>query len=202
MLQPFAGQRRPAGGAAEQEPARARVGRRPDQVADALEAEHRVVDEERNRVDAVGGVRGAGGDERRHRARLGDALFEDLPVLRFLVIEERVHVDRLVELADVGVDADGAEERLHAERARLVRHDRHDELADFLVAQQLRQHPHEHHRRGRLAPLGALEELLEHVARATPASASTRTVREGTKPPSALRRSRRYSSSGLSSAGR
>ena len=56
VLQPFAGQRRAAGRAAKQEPARARVGGRPDQVADALHAEHRVVDEERNRVDAVGRV--------------------------------------------------------------------------------------------------------------------------------------------------
>ena len=119
-----------------------------------------------NRVDAVRRVGGAGGDERRHRSRFGDPLFEDLAVLGFLVIQERVHVDRLVALADVRVDADGAEERFHAERARLVGDDRHDEVADFLVAQQLRQHPHEHHRRRRLAPFGALVELLEDVARA------------------------------------
>jgi hypothetical protein len=64
-----------------------------------------------------------------------------------------VHVDRLVLLADVRVDADRAEQRLHAEGARLVRDDRHDQLADLLVAQQLRQQPHEHHRGRRLAAL-------------------------------------------------
>ena len=90
-------------------------------------------------VHAVRGVGGAGGDERRHRAGLGDALFENLAVLRFAVVEQRVRVDRLVELADVRIDADLAEQRVHAERARLVGDDRHDALADLLVAQQLRQ---------------------------------------------------------------
>ena len=156
MLQSFAGERRAAGRAAEQEAAAARIGGGPDEVADALEAEHRVEDEERNRVDAVRRVRRAGGDPRRNRSGLGDAFFENLPVLRFLVVEQRRHVDRLVELADARVDADRAEERLHAERPRFVRHDRHDELADLLVAQQLRQHLHEHHRRRGLAAVGAL----------------------------------------------
>ena len=166
VLQPFTRQRRPAGGAAEQEPARARVGGGPHQVADALHAEHRVVDEERDRVDAVRGVGAARGDERGDRARLGDAFLEDLPFLRFLVVEQRVHVDRLVELTDVRVDADLPEERLHAERARLVGDDRHDELADFLVAQHLRQHPHERHRRRRLAAFAALVEFGEELREA------------------------------------
>ena len=127
--------------------------------------------------------------------------FEDLAVLRFLVVEQRVHVDRLVELADVRVDADRAEQRFHAERARLVGDDRHDQLADLLVAQQLRQHPHEHHRRRGLAPVGALVELLEQPSRASTA-ARRLTSRSAPKPPSALRRSRMYCSSGLSSGGR
>ncbi|MNI68785.1 hypothetical protein D3C73_1244980 [compost metagenome] len=61
MLQAFA----PQGGASrrgpEQETPGALVGRRPDQVTDALEAEHRVVDVERQHrqvVHAVGGGRG------------------------------------------------------------------------------------------------------------------------------------------------
>ena len=96
---PFAGQRRASGGAAHEEPAASHVGSRPDQVADTLEAEHRVINEERNRVDAVIGIGGAGCDERAHRAGFGDSFFENLPVLRFLVVEERVHVDGFVELA-------------------------------------------------------------------------------------------------------
>ena len=86
-------------------PARAHVRRGPDEVADALEAEHRVVDEERNRVDAVRRVRRARGDERRHRSGFGDPFLENLAVLRFVVIEQHVAVDRLVELADARIDA-------------------------------------------------------------------------------------------------
>ena len=62
------------------------------------------------------------------------------------------------------VNADLAEQRLHAEGARLVRDNRHHELADLLVLQQLRQHLDEDHRRRRLALGGALAELLEGVA--------------------------------------
>jgi hypothetical protein len=104
---------------------------------------------------------------------------ENLAVGRFLVIEQRIHVDRLVGLADVRVDADGAEQRLHAEGARFVGDDRDDQPPELLVAQHLRQQPHEHHRRRRLAPLGALVELLEELA-GTGGSASARTLRVGT----------------------
>ena len=59
----------PAAGAepvfsAEQEAARHLVGRGPQPVAGALEAEHRVEDVDRDHRLAVGGVRGAGGGER------------------------------------------------------------------------------------------------------------------------------------------
>ena len=59
VLQAFARQRGAPGGAADQEPAAAHVGGGPDQVADALESEHRVVDEERDRIDPVIGIGGA-----------------------------------------------------------------------------------------------------------------------------------------------
>ena len=51
VLQAFAVERGAAGGAAEQEALGPAVGGGPDQVADPLEAEHRVVDEQRNHVD-------------------------------------------------------------------------------------------------------------------------------------------------------
>ena len=73
--------------------------------------------------------------------------------------------------------------------------------ADVLVAQQLRQQPHEHHRRRRLAAFGALVEFLEELAARAPGAAALRTCARGTKPPSALRRSRMYCVSTLSSAG-
>ena len=101
MLQTFAGERRAPGRPAEHEAARPRVAGGPDQIPDPLEPEHRVINEERNGVDAVGGVSGAGGDERRHRSGFGDAFLEDLAVRRFLVIQKRVHIDRLVDLPDM-----------------------------------------------------------------------------------------------------
>ena len=62
VLQALAVQRRAAGGAAEQEAARRGVAGRPGQVADALEAEHRVVDVERDHRHVGGAVRRRGGD--------------------------------------------------------------------------------------------------------------------------------------------
>ena len=101
----------------------------------------------------------------RHRARFGDAFFENLPVLGFLVVEQRVHIDRFVILADAGIDADLPEERFHTERARLIGHNRNDKLALFRIAQQLGQQPHKHHRGGNFATVGALVELLEMSVR-------------------------------------
>ena len=166
VLQALAVQRRPPRGAAEQEAARPHVAGRPDQVADPLEAEHRVVDVERDRVDRVRRVRRARGDERRHRSGLGDPLFEDLPVLGFLVVEQLIAVDRVVQLAGRRVDADLPEQRLHAEGARLVGDDRHHQLAELLVAQHLRQHAHERHRRRDGAAVRAVQELRERLVEA------------------------------------
>ena len=163
MLEAFAGQRGAAGSAAEQEAADAHVGGGPDQVADALEAEHRVKNKKRNRVDAVRGVGGAGGDERRHRAGLGDAFFENLAVFGFLVVEQRVHVDRLVELADAGIDSHCAEERFHAEGASFVRDDGHDQFAEFRIAQQLPQDGDEGHGGGDFAAIAAGGKFLERL---------------------------------------
>ncbi len=70
MLQAFAVERGATGGAAEQEAFGPHVGRGPDQIADPLEAEHRVVDEERNHVDAVRAIGRAGGIEATTSSRL------------------------------------------------------------------------------------------------------------------------------------
>src|ERR1035438_1788053 len=120
MLQAFARQRRSSRRAADQETTAAHVRRRPDQVADALQSEHRVINKEGNRIDAMIGIRGTGGHERAHRSRLSDALFQNLSVLRLLVIEQHIHIDRLIELADARIDPDLAEERLHAESASFI----------------------------------------------------------------------------------
>ena len=54
--------------AAQQESLGAYIARRPDQIPDALEAEHRIVNEERYHIYAVRSVGGTGCDERRHRS--------------------------------------------------------------------------------------------------------------------------------------
>src|SRR5712675_1806432 len=135
VLQAFAGKRGAPGGATEEETSRTHIGSGPDEVGDALKAEHRVINEERNSVDAVGGVSGARGDERGHGAGFGDSLFENLAVFGFLVVHQGVDVDRLIFLANAGIDASGAEERFHAEGAGFVWNDRNYELADFGIAQ-------------------------------------------------------------------
>ena len=201
VLQALAVERRAPGGAAEQEPARAAVAGGPGEVADPLEAEHRVVDVERDRRDAVVGVRRARGDPGGHRAGLVDALLEHLAVLVLAVEHQLVAVLGRVELADLAEDAELAEHALHAERARLVGHDRDDVLADLLVAQDRREDPDERHRRRDLAVAGAVELALERGQ--LRASAATRALRRraGSEPPSAARRSRMNSTSGESSGG-
>ena len=62
VLQSFTGQSRPPGGAADQEAPRLHVASRPYEIANALEAEHRVVNVERHHRDIVIGIRGASRD--------------------------------------------------------------------------------------------------------------------------------------------
>ena len=68
---------------------------------------------------------------------------------------------RLVELAFGRVDAELPEHALHAERARFVRDDGHDALADVFVARQGGEQPHEGHGGGYSALARALQLLLE-----------------------------------------
>ena len=87
MLQAFAVQRGAAGSRAEQKALGPDVARQPEQIADALRTEHRVINVKRNHRHAVRGVARAGGDERRHRTGLGDAFLENLAVLGFVIID-------------------------------------------------------------------------------------------------------------------
>jgi len=146
MLEALSVQRSAAAGCAEEEALGLDVASEPHLVADALEAEHRVVSVEGNHVHAVRGVSRARRDERRHRAGLGDAFFENLSVLGLVVVEQGFLIHRLVELALVRVDADLAEERVHAERARLVRDDGDDVAADGGVLEQATEQADEGHR--------------------------------------------------------
>jgi hypothetical protein len=115
----------------EQEAARAHVAGLPGQVAHALQAEHRVVDVERDHRHVVRAVRGGRGDPAGHRAAFVDAFLQHLAVLVLAVVHQLVGVLRLVQLAHLAEDAELAEHAFHAEGARLRRHDRHDALADL-----------------------------------------------------------------------
>ncbi len=156
VLQAFAVQRGTPGGAAQQETASLGIAGRPGQVADALEAEHRIEDVDRQHrlvVVAVGGTRR---DERGEGAGFVQAFLQDLTILFFAVIHHLVAVDRLVQLPHRGVDTQLAEHAFHAEGTRLVGEDRHDALAQILVLDQLRQDPTERHGGGDLAITGTV----------------------------------------------
>src|SRR5882762_9979633 len=161
VLQAFAGKRSASGGATEEEAACAHVRSGPDEIGDALKAEHRVINEERNGVDAVSGVSGARGNERGHGAGFGDSLFKDLAVFGFLVVHQSVDVDRLILLTNAGINASGAEERFHAEGARFVWNNGNDELADFRIAQHFAQHADIGHGGGDFPALAAVVKFLE-----------------------------------------
>ena len=165
VLEALARQRRPPGRRAHHEAAAAGVGQRPDLVAGPLEPEHRIEDVERDHRVAMGRIRRGGGLEARHRARLRDALLEDLTVDRFAVRQHEIRIDRLVALAEGGVDADLLEERIHPEGSRLVGDDRHDPRPELLVADEVPQDPGEDHRR-RDGCLGAGREFpVDRVGR-------------------------------------
>ena len=156
VLQALAGQRRAAGGRADDEAARHLVAGRPLGVAGALEAEHRVEDVDRDERLAVRRVRRAGRGERRDGAGLVDADVHDLALRALLVGEEQLAVDRRVVLAVRVVDLRRREVRVHAERARLVGDDRHDAVTEVLRAQQVLQQADERHRGGDLLRARAL----------------------------------------------
>ena len=73
VLQTLAVERGAARSRAKDEAACANIARQPAQVADALEAEHRVEDEEGHHRHVVRAVRGAGDDPTGHRTGLVDA---------------------------------------------------------------------------------------------------------------------------------
>src|ERR1700680_3077877 len=100
VLQALTVERRASCSATEHEAATPRVAERPDEVADSLVAEHRVVDVEGNHRLPVGRVRGPRGGEAAHRPGFGDALFEDLPVDGLAVREHPPRVHRLVALSE------------------------------------------------------------------------------------------------------
>ena len=195
VLETLAGQRGAAGRGADQEAAGQLVGHRPDRVAGALEAEHRVEDVERDHRLAVGRVRRPGRGRRRDAARLGDALVEHLALGGLLVGQQQLAVDGLVGLPGRVVDLGRREHRVHAEGAVLVGRDRHDPLADlgsFIRSLSSRTN-------AIVVAIACLPDpacsssYIPSPGRVSGCRGWTRRI--GTPPPSARRRSRRYSSS-------
>ncbi len=87
-------------------------------------------------------------NERRHRTRLGDALFENLSVLRFVIKRQRRAVHRLVKLPFRRIDSDFPKQCIQAKRARFVGNDGYQIPADpFVLQQQAEQTAKGHGRR-------------------------------------------------------
>src|ERR1700722_679076 len=98
MLKPFAAERCSSGRRADEEAARSLVARGPDQVADPLEPKHRIENIKGKHCDVMETVGGGGGTPGRDRASLSDALFQQLSVARFAIIEHRARVFGFVQL--------------------------------------------------------------------------------------------------------
>ena len=60
----------------------------------------------------------------------------NLAGLVFAVVHHLVFIDRLVHLTLLAEDADLAEQAFHAEGARFIDQNRHDALAELVIAQQ------------------------------------------------------------------
>src|SRR5690606_38939231 len=86
VLQALAVECRASGRSTEQEALSLAVAGGPRQVANALEAEHGVIDIERDHRDVVHRITGARRDPRRHGARLVDALLKNAALAILAVI--------------------------------------------------------------------------------------------------------------------
>src|SRR6202011_3849826 len=161
MLQTFASEGGAAGGSTEEETAGAHVRGSPDEIGDALETEHGVINKKWNGVDAVGGISRSRGDEGSHRAGFGNSLFEYLSVFCFLVIQKSVHIHGLVALADACVVSHVAEQAFHAKGAGFVGDDGPYQLSDFRILQHFAQHADEGHGGGNFAAVTACEKFIE-----------------------------------------
>ncbi len=139
VLEPLPVERGPSRRGAQEESLGLDVSRQPDQVPDALEAEHGIVNIERHHVDCLGRIGRSCRNERRHCPRLGDAFLEDLALLGLFVIEEGLHIDWLIKLAKWGVDADLTEQGIHAKGPGFVGDDGHNAWSHLFVPQQIAQ---------------------------------------------------------------
>ena len=92
----------------------------------------------------------SGSDKTGHGAGLTQAFFEDGSSFLLVVVQQTAFIDRFIKLPSVTVDPGLPEERFHAEGAGLVRNNRHNQLAEFRITQQLGQQMHVSHGRCQL----------------------------------------------------
>src|SRR3546814_19612048 len=91
-----------------------------DLIANTLEAEHRIIDVERDHDPVVRRIRRGCRNPGTEAAGFVYTLLQQLPIGRFLVVHALVFIDRRVLLAFWRVNADLAEQPFHAESARFV----------------------------------------------------------------------------------
>ena len=145
VLQTLAVQRRPAGGGPKEESLGANIPGKPHQIPDPLEAEHRIIDVERHHVAVVRGIGGACGHNRCHGTGLGNALLQNLAILRLVIEQQGLDVHWLIELAFGGVNPDLSEQGIQTEGPRLIRNDRNDLSPDLFIPDQQADDPHKAH---------------------------------------------------------
>ena len=136
VLQSFAVQRGPACGAAQHKATGSAVACRPGQIADPLEAKHRVVDEEGDHRHAVVGVRRRRRNPVGHRTGFVDAFLQNLTVDGLFIVHHLIGIFGRIVLTQRVVDPDRAEQAFHPKGAAFIRHNRHHVIADLLVTQQ------------------------------------------------------------------
>ena len=163
VLQTFTIECGAPGGAAQQETACLAVTGGPPEIPGALEAEHGVVDKERNQGEIVDAVAGGRGDPGSHGAGFVDAFLEDLSFLVLAVVHHLAGIFRLVLLALGRVDTQLSEHAFHTEGSCFVGYDRHHPLAQGLVLDQSVEHAHERHGGGNFPVASAFQKVGEEI---------------------------------------
>src|SRR5699024_6877530 len=123
------------GSTADQEATRLLVASRPAQIANTLEAEHRVIDVERDHRQIVGAVRGRRCQPGTTCAQLVDPFLQNLTFLVFFIVSNLLAVLRGVLLTVRAVNTNLTEQTFHTESTRFVGDDRYQTIFDRLVLQ-------------------------------------------------------------------
>ena len=143
MLQSLAIEGCPPSRSAKQESTRLHIAGRPGQIADPLEAEHRVVNIERHHHPIVRRIRSRRRYPGAERASLIDPFFQNLTLLILAVVHHLITIDRFILLTLRRIDPELTEHPLHSESPCLIRNDRHDPGTERLIANQCGQNPNE-----------------------------------------------------------